>query len=231
MKSASTKRFTLLFALVLAGLAVFAASASAADRNHDGIRDRWEAKHHLSLKVNQARRDQDRDGTVNKCEFQAGTDPRSADSDRDGTRDGAEDIDDDGITNRGESRLHSNCGRDSNKVEVENATIASFVDNVLTVDLPGGGVLTAPVAADLRCEFSGPGATPPTGVAISSHGSDDGHGDDDASGDDDGPGHDLGDDHGDDEHAACTTADLVAGAIVREAKIRDGLFVKIELKR
>ena len=34
-----------------------------ADRNHDRIPDRWERANHLSLRVNQANRDQDHDGT------------------------------------------------------------------------------------------------------------------------------------------------------------------------
>jgi len=78
------------FALLL----VFAAPGMArqhGDRNHDGLSDRWERSHHLSLKVNQANRDQDHDGLKNRAEFVAGTNPRDADTDNDGVRDGAED--------------------------------------------------------------------------------------------------------------------------------------------
>src|SRR6266480_3350332 len=60
------------------------------DRNHDGIPDKWEKKHRLSLKVNQARRDQDHDGLNNKQEFRDKTNPRDADTDNDGVRDGEE---------------------------------------------------------------------------------------------------------------------------------------------
>jgi len=67
-----------------------AATAKARDRNHDRIPDRWEKRHHLSLRVNQARRDQDHDHLRNRAEFLAGTDPRDADSDDDGIRDGEE---------------------------------------------------------------------------------------------------------------------------------------------
>ncbi len=66
------------------------ATASAKDVNHDRIPDRWERQHNLSLKVNQAKRDQDRDSINNRGEFRGGTDPREADSDSDGTEDGDE---------------------------------------------------------------------------------------------------------------------------------------------
>jgi hypothetical protein len=73
-----------LFAvLVLPGLA-----AAARDGNGDRIPDRWERKHHLSLKVDQRKRDQDRDGLKNLAEFKHKTDPRDADSDDDGIEDG-----------------------------------------------------------------------------------------------------------------------------------------------
>ena len=57
-----------------------------------------------------------------------------------GVADGAEDSDEDGISNRGESRLHSNCGQDSNRVEIHRATVTSFENNVLTLALAGGGI-------------------------------------------------------------------------------------------
>jgi hypothetical protein len=76
----------LAFALSLGAIA----TASAKDRNHDRIPDRWERANDLSLKVNQAKRDQDRDSLGNRGEYQAGTDPHEADSDGDGTADGDE---------------------------------------------------------------------------------------------------------------------------------------------
>lgn len=81
-----------LFALVLGALALLAmpSLAAAKDRNHDHIPDRWEKRHHLSLQVNQARHDQDRDHLRNRAEFLAGDDPRDHDSDDDGVMDGAE---------------------------------------------------------------------------------------------------------------------------------------------
>ena len=47
--------------------------ASAADRNADRIPDRWERRHHLSLRVKQTRRDQDNDGLNNLGEFRSRT--------------------------------------------------------------------------------------------------------------------------------------------------------------
>ena len=64
--------------------------SAGADGNHDRLPDSWERQHHLSLSVNQAGRDQDRDGLKNLSEFRHGTNPRRADSDRDGLRDRTE---------------------------------------------------------------------------------------------------------------------------------------------
>jgi len=75
------------------------ATAAARDRNHDRIPDRWERAHHLSLGVNQAPRDQDRDGLNNLSEWKDHTNPRKPDSDGDGTADGLEDGDGDGANN------------------------------------------------------------------------------------------------------------------------------------
>jgi hypothetical protein len=83
----------MLLAAACAALLAVAATGSATtngDRNRDRIPDRWERAHHLSLKVNQANRDQDRDGLRNRAEYLAGTDPRNDDSDDDGTDDGDE---------------------------------------------------------------------------------------------------------------------------------------------
>jgi hypothetical protein len=80
--------WTAILALALSLGAI--ATASAKDRNHDRIPDRWERSYNLSLKVNQAKRDQDRDNLVNRDEYRAGTNPREADSDSDGTEDADE---------------------------------------------------------------------------------------------------------------------------------------------
>lgn len=83
-----------------AGLALVAAAAlamlalpgiaAAKDGNHDRIPDRWEKRHHLSLDVNQAGRDQDGDQLRNRAEFLADDNPRDRDSDDDGVIDGDE---------------------------------------------------------------------------------------------------------------------------------------------
>jgi hypothetical protein len=76
--------------LGLIALLAVPSGAAAKDRNHDRIPDRWEKAHHLSLQVNQAHRDQDRDQLDNRDEFLAGDNPRDADTDNDGTEDGNE---------------------------------------------------------------------------------------------------------------------------------------------
>src|SRR6266513_2259532 len=55
-----------------------------ADRNRDRLPDKWEKRFRLSLRVNEAGKDQDGDGLDNAGEFQAGTSPRDRDSDDDG---------------------------------------------------------------------------------------------------------------------------------------------------
>jgi hypothetical protein len=64
--------------------------------------------------VKSAVADGDRDGLTNWSEFRGHTDPRRADSDRDGTPDGSEDRDADGLDNASEQRAGTNPGtRDS----------------------------------------------------------------------------------------------------------------------
>src|SRR5215217_7880615 len=62
-------------------------AASAADRDHDHMRDSWEKHFKLNTHRNDARKDKDRDGLKNLQEFRAGTNPRHRDSDEDGVRD------------------------------------------------------------------------------------------------------------------------------------------------
>jgi hypothetical protein len=83
-------RITWIGVLALALSLGAIATASAKDRNHDRIPDSWEKANKLSLKVNQATRDQDNDSLSNRGEYQAGDDPRDADTDGDGTADGDE---------------------------------------------------------------------------------------------------------------------------------------------
>jgi hypothetical protein len=228
----------LLAAVALLAAAAIPASASAKDRNHDRIPDKWEKRHHLSLHHNQAGRDQDRDGMKNRAEWKYGMDPRDKDSDDDGIHDNKE-----------------NAG-----------TVKSFADGVLTISLAKGGEVTGAVtdATKLKCKGTHD-AGDDHGDDGPTHDQGDDHGDDgpthDAGDDhgDDGPTHDAGDDHGDDNsgsgsgsghsggdddnsgpgassssvHDACSTDALVAGAVVREAqlKLTDGsaTWRKVEL--
>jgi hypothetical protein len=126
----------LLVAIGLLGLAMpGAAGAKARDRNHDRIPDRWEKRHHLSTRVNQARRDQDRDHLRNRAEFLANTNPRDLDSDDDGIPDGEE-----------------NAG-----------TVTSFnaTSGELTINLFNGGSVSGLVTeeTEIECEHQGPSAS------------------------------------------------------------------------
>jgi hypothetical protein len=190
-----------LAALTVALFAVFAGPAAARDRNHDGLSDRWEKNHHLSLKVKQARRDQDKDGLRNKGEFKAGTNPRDADSDNDGTEDGDE-----------------NAG-----------TIESFNADtgMLTITLFGGGSISGLVADSTEIECPDAASMSSHGDdADDDHGDDNG---DDNRGDDHGDDNDdQGDDEscGTD---ALTTGREVEEADLKLANGK-ATFEEVELK-
>jgi len=211
------------FALALGALALLAmpSLAAAKDRNHDRIPDRWEKRHHLSLKVNQARKNQDGDKLRNRAEFLAGDNPRDADSNNDGVMDGED-----------------NAG-----------TIASFDQETgkLTIDLFGGESIAGFVneETEIQCEdhssasMSSDGSSGDEGQS-----GDDGESGEEEPGDDHGeeaePGDDNGgegeeepgDDHGG-ERGNCTTADLTPGAVVQEAELQiesgKATFEKVEL--
>jgi hypothetical protein len=206
-----------LLAAALGVLALLALPgvAAAKDRNHDRIPDRWEKRHHLSLKANQARRDQDRDQLRNLAEFKAGDNPRDPDTDNNGIEDGEE-----------------NAG-----------TIASFDTETgkLTIDLFGGDEISGLVTESTEIECN---ETQTSSASISSDGeSGDGRGDEagEEPGDDNGeaeeePGDDNGDNSGEDDNGSggnCTTAALVPGATVHEAELNlengAATFDKVEL--
>jgi hypothetical protein len=234
----------LAFAAMLGALAILAlpALASAKDRNHDRIPDRWEQRHHLSLNVNQSNRDQDNDGLDNRGEFRAGDDPRNHDSDDDGVMDGEE-----------------NAG-----------TISAFdaTTGKLTIALFGGDSVSGLVTTETEIKCEGPDNNGSASVSRdhggSGPGSDNSGRGEEEPGDDHGegvePGDDNGgrgeeqpgDDHGGDnsgpgssnsgpgrgdegnvEEASCTTANLVVGAVVHEAdlQVSNGLasFDEVEL--
>lgn len=219
-------RLLALLAIACGAIAMLALPglAAAKDRNHDRIPDRWERKHKLSLKVNQARRDQDSDGLRNRAEFLAGTNPRSADSDGDGLPDGEE-----------------NAG-----------TVASFdpATGKLTIALFGGESITGFVTeeTEIECGCGHPPVGGEEGEVRARSGADDGpehdlgddNGEESSSGDhqgEDGSGHDLGDDNGEDggQGGSCSVEDLTEGTPIQEAELHveggRAVFEKIELGR
>ena len=206
------RRIALAATLVLAVLPA-AAQARGRDRNHDRIPDRWERVHHLSLHVNQAGRDQDRDGLANLGEFRHHTDPRKADSDQDGLDDGAE-------MEVGDDPRDSDSDDDGIRDGEENAgTVQSFDGTTLTIALASGDTVSGIVdsTTEIKCEDS---AT----ATASSHGGDDPSGDDHGSGGgggtDDPPTHDAGDDNGGGTTTTSCGADaLTPGAVVHEAEL------------
>jgi hypothetical protein len=205
----------LIAALTALAMLALPALAAAKDRNHDRIPDRWEKRNHLSLQVNQAGRDQDRDRLRNRAEFLAGDNPRSSDSDGDGIPDSEE-----------------NAG-----------TIQSFDTGTgkLTIALFGGETLSGLVTEQTEIECGSKATVSGSGEEESG---DDNGGNGKESGDDSGeeagndnsgpgstdsaPGND---DNGD--GANCTPADLTEGATVEEAELElengGATFEKVEL--
>lgn len=175
----------LLSAAAVAALALPAVGAGAGDRtrdrDHDRMPDRWERAHGLKVARDDARRDRDQDGLRNLAEYRAKLDPRDADTDDDGVRDGAEDA----------------------------GTIVSFTGGVLVIKTFGGESLTGRVTGrtEIECD-GGPPARPRSagedagddhrGRGRGRGADDERAGDDQRNGDDDGsPGGDQRD--GDDE--------------------------------
>lgn len=237
------------FALALGALALLAMPglAAAKDRNHDHIPDKWEKKHHLSLKTNQAHRNQDGDRLNNRAEFLAGDNPRNPDSNGDGVEDGED-----------------NAG-----------TIASFDMETgrLTINLFGGETVSGLVneETEIKCDNNGGASASSDGgsngeetEAGDDNGGEEGqaepgddNGGEEQAGDDDGgqgeeePGDDNGGEEqgednggensgpgseessGDQGGGNCTTADLTPGAVVQEAELKvangQATFEKVEL--
>lgn len=213
-----TQRLTAAIVAVVGLLAIFAlpAVATAKDRNHDRIPDRWEKRHHLSLNVNQAHRDQDRDRLANRAEFLAGDDPRDVDSDNDGIDDGEE-----------------NAG----KIQSFDAATGRLVINLFNGDSVAGMVTDQ---TEIKCENENEGehAAGATASDDGEESSDGNGGSEEEPGDDQsensGPGS-ASSGPGDDNHEAsnCTTADLVPGAVVEEAELEvaggSATFEEVEL--
>jgi hypothetical protein len=199
-------RVLLVLALGAAAVLALAGVASAKDRNHDRIPDRWEHRNHLSLQVNQAGRDQDHDGLRNLAEFRTGNDPRNNDSDNDGIDDGEEGA----------------------------GTITSFdaTSGKLVINLFGGETLSGTVTATtkIKCENEHSEGSSVSALSGEPEPGDENGGQGNQPGDDNGgnsgsgssssgqSGHD--DNNGGNGNGAnCTTADLTVGAVVSEAHL------------
>ena len=183
----------LIAALAVLGVLILPSAASARDRNHDRIPDRWEKKHDLSLHVKQTRRDQDNDGLRNLAEFKSHTDPRDKDSDDDGIRDDDE-----------------NAG-----------TITAIDGAMLTITTFAGDELTGAVtdATEIECENEGDDeGDDDSSRTLAEHGDDDGDNSGPGSGDDDEG--DDDDDQGEDDEDECAPGALAVGAKVHEAELK-----------
>lgn len=211
----------------LGAIAVLAlpAMAAAKDRNHDRIPDRWEKRHNLSLHVNQAGRDQDRDHLRNRAEFMAGDNPRSPDSDGDGIPDGEE--------NAGTIQSFDPSTGKLTIALFGGETLSGQVTEQTEIECGGEHHGTASASSDDGEEQAGSEGEDREGESGDDHGD---HGEEVESGDDDGPGGEPGDDDGPgDEGGAqsCTAADLTEGATVKEAELQlengTATFEKVEL--
>jgi hypothetical protein len=192
-----TVRTLPLLAATCAAALVFPAVGMArghGDRNGDRIPDRWERAHHLSLKVNQAKRDQDHDGLRNRAEFMAGDDPRDADTDGDGTKDGKE----------------------------KAGQVVSFTGGILIVHLFNGDDVKGTVDDDTEIECEDAERTAPRArAADDGPGHDGDEGDDDHRDDDHGDGNrDERDDDEDEGQAGCDATKLTPGTVVGEAELK-----------
>jgi hypothetical protein len=155
--SRALRRLALAFAALL--VLALPATAVARDRDHDGLPDRWEKKHHLSVGHASASADPDRDHVDNWNEHREGTDPRDRDSDNDGRRDGREDRDHDGLSNSAENATGNDPrDRDTDNDGVRDGgeqagTVSSYENGSLTIRLATGGFVTGQVSdeTEIRC--------------------------------------------------------------------------------
>jgi len=212
------------FALALGALALLAMPglAAAKDRNHDHLPDKWEKKHHLSLKVR------------NRAEFLAGDNPRDADSNDDGVEDGED--------NAG---TITSFDSETGKLVINlfgGETISGLVDEGTEIKCEDHS------GASASSEGSGSGEAEPgdDNGGEAEPGDDNGGQGEEEPGDDNG-GEEAGEDNsgpgsensgpgrGDDgdEAGNCTTADLVPGAVVQEAELKvangQATFEEVEL--
>jgi hypothetical protein len=213
------RRLTLFISVALALLA-FAIPATAgakshhkrhharlADRNHNGMPDRWEHK----FRVHKAKADPDRDGVANIGEFHNGTSPRDADTDNDGVNDGDDDANHDGVDDGDEQ---------AGVIDTFDAATGK-----LTIRLVNGDSFVGTVNENTEIECENEAATRHDGEDNSGPGSTN-SGDDDQ-GDDN-------DDQGENENEGnCGTDALTQDTIVKEAELRltsgGAVFKEIEL--
>jgi hypothetical protein len=204
----TTKKLATLLAGALGLMLMLAlpGQAAARDRNHDRIPDRWEHKHHLSLRVDQARRDQDRDGLANRGEFMATDLPHDPDTDNDAIEDGDE-----------------NAG-----------TIQSFDADTgrLVINLFAGDTLSGQVTPDteIKCENENENEAEDNDQNEDRLAREDGSSEDNS-----GPGSDNSEPgNADDQEDNCTTADLTPGRTVEEAELHTeggaAVFEEVELR-
>jgi hypothetical protein len=158
----------LLLALFLTALLPTSSFAARADRDGDGLPDRWERRHH----ARSAGADLDRDGLTNLAEYRSGTNPRKRDSDRDRLPDGREDPDRDRLDNRAEARYawdprKADTDRDGIRDGAENAGLLSAVDGLqVTLRLAVRGATVTGALADpevVTCRVVPAGGTPAAG--------------------------------------------------------------------
>jgi hypothetical protein len=205
-----TRNRSMIATAVAAAALAVPSAATAADRDHDRMRDSWEKHFKLNPRKNDARKDADRDGLKNLTEYRAGTNPRKRDTDGDGIRDNREGA----------------------------GTIKSFdsATGVLVIDLfDSDQDLAGKVDATTKveCEDERHAAT------HARDGGDDNSGPGNATEDNSGPGnaHDGDRDHGDDDDdVVCGPDALVVGRTVKEAELNRGddgpadVFDEIELR-
>jgi hypothetical protein len=229
------------FALALGALALLAmpSLAAAKDRNHDHIPDKWEKRHHLSLKTNQAHKNQDGDRLRNRAEFLAGDNPRDADSNDDGVIDGDDNAGMIVSFDAGTGKLVINL--------FGGETVSGLVDEGTEIKCEDHASASA-TTSTAGSEGSGSGEAEPGddhgGEGEIEPGDDNGGQGEEEPGDDNG-GEEAGDNSGpgsensgpgrgdDDEGGVCTTADLVPGAVVQEAELKvangQATFEEVEL--
>jgi hypothetical protein len=130
-------------------------TAAFADSDNDGMDDAWETEHGLNVGTNDAAADPDADGLSNLQEFTLKTDPKTADSDGDGLKDGDEvnthhtdplraDTDTDGLNDGDEINTHHTnplrVDTDGDGVS-DKDEIVTYLTNPQSKDTDGDGFL------------------------------------------------------------------------------------------